>query len=111
MSEIHVLENEQAAAQAAAIHIVKALAARLEGADRARIAVSGGSTPRLMFAEMATRKTELDWKRVDLFWVDRRRLGHALDCRFSRLDELGRPQRIRRLFHEYGHGAGRNSLQ
>ena len=36
----------------------------------ARLAVSGGSTPRLMFESMARRG--FDWNRVELFWVDER---------------------------------------
>jgi 6-phosphogluconolactonase len=36
----------------------------------ALLAVSGGSTPRLMFESMAKRG--FDWNRVELFWVDER---------------------------------------
>jgi 6-phosphogluconolactonase len=36
----------------------------------ALLAVSGGSTPRLMFESMAKRG--FDWTRVELFWVDER---------------------------------------
>jgi 6-phosphogluconolactonase len=36
----------------------------------ATLAVSGGSTPRLMFESMAGR--DFDWNRVQLFWVDER---------------------------------------
>jgi 6-phosphogluconolactonase len=38
--------------------------------DRAALAVSGGSTPKLLFAEMA--KSGFDWTRTHLFWVDER---------------------------------------
>jgi len=87
MSDIHVLENEQAAAQEAASHIIGALAKVLEAGDRARLAVSGGSTPKMMFAEMAARAADLDWKRVDIFWVDERMVppGHA-DSNFSSVE-------------------------
>jgi 6-phosphogluconolactonase len=48
--------------------------ALVEEARRARgvatLAVSGGSTPRLMFESMAQR--EFDWTGVELFWVDER---------------------------------------
>ncbi|HVW11050.1 MAG TPA: 6-phosphogluconolactonase [Bryobacteraceae bacterium] len=43
-------------------------ARRARGA--AMLAVSGGSTPRLMFQSMARRA--FDWKGVQLFWVDER---------------------------------------
>src|SRR5579862_8874259 len=36
----------------------------------ATLAISGGSTPRLMFESMATRG--FDWSGVELFWVDER---------------------------------------
>ncbi len=46
----------------------------LDAARHARgialLAVSGGSTPRLMFESMAKRG--FDWNRVELFWVDER---------------------------------------
>jgi 6-phosphogluconolactonase len=37
---------------------------------RASMAVSGGSTPKLMFARMA--QTKFDWDKVHMFWVDER---------------------------------------
>lgn len=36
----------------------------------ARVAVSGGSTPKLMFDALA--RMELDWHKIDWFWVDER---------------------------------------
>jgi len=46
----------------------------LEAAKRSRgvamLAISGGSTPRLMFESMATRG--FDWNSVEIFWVDER---------------------------------------
>jgi 6-phosphogluconolactonase len=58
------------AAAACAQHLVDRLDAVLSGAPRAALAVSGGSTPRLMFDAMA--KLSIDWKRVHLFSVDER---------------------------------------
>jgi 6-phosphogluconolactonase len=42
----------------------------LASQPRASLAVSGGTTPKLMFAEMA--KATFDWSNVHLFWVDER---------------------------------------
>jgi 6-phosphogluconolactonase len=42
----------------------------LSNRDRATLAVSGGSTPKLLFAEMTV--ANFDWSRVHLFWVDER---------------------------------------
>ena len=42
----------------------------LGDAPHATIAISGGTTPKLMFAELA--KARFDWSKVHLFWVDER---------------------------------------
>ena len=60
----------QAAAAAAALHILTLLDNALAGQDRATLAVSGGHTPRLLFTEMV--KACHDWSRVHLFFVDER---------------------------------------
>ncbi len=61
-------------AQSAADACADAILQSLDEARRARgvatLAVSGGSTPRLMFQTMAKRG--FDWSRVDLFQVDER---------------------------------------
>jgi 6-phosphogluconolactonase len=40
------------------------------GRPHANIAVSGGSTPKLLFAELA--KATVDWSKIHIFWVDER---------------------------------------
>lgn len=65
-----VYENAQAASSACARKILELLARALATQSRASIAVSGGSTPKMMFAEMA--KASFDWSNVHLFWVDER---------------------------------------
>src|SRR4051812_25361264 len=61
-------------AQAAAIACGDRILALLDQARRERgvatLAVSGGSTPKLMFQSMAGRG--FDWNGVELFWVDER---------------------------------------
>ena len=61
-------------AEAAAEACGDRILALLEAARRARgiatLAVSGGSTPRLMFQSMARRS--FDWSGIELFWVDER---------------------------------------
>jgi 6-phosphogluconolactonase len=59
-----------AAAQAAARHILSLLEEALAGESDVTLAVSGGSTPKLMFADLA--RDPFDWSRVHLFWVDER---------------------------------------
>ena len=58
------------AAKACAHNICTELEVALAGEADATLAVSGGTTPKLMFEEMARQK--FDWKRVHLFWVDER---------------------------------------
>lgn len=58
------------AALACAEQIMLALESALATQEVATLAVSGGSTPRLLFREMAAR--QFDWSRVHLFWADER---------------------------------------
>ena len=43
---------------------------KLANQSTATLAISGGSTPKLLFAELA--KSRFDWSKVHLFWVDER---------------------------------------
>ena len=58
------------AAQACSAHILSSLKAALAKSEKAPLAISGGSTPKLMFRHMAA--AEFDWRRIYLFWVDER---------------------------------------
>ena len=51
-------------------HILKLLKGAIATQPHATLAVSGGTSPKVMFAEMA--KSGFDWSRVHLFWVDER---------------------------------------
>ena len=57
-------------AEACARHILKTLSAALAGREYATLALSGGSTPQLLFERMVVAKFQ--WDRVHLFWVDER---------------------------------------
>ena len=57
-------------AQACARHILNLLEEAVSGERDASLAISGGSTPKLLFAELA--KARFDWDRVHIFWVDER---------------------------------------
>ncbi len=50
--------------------MLQILTLALSARDRAAIAVSGGNTPKLLFQFLS--KSEFDWSRVHLFWVDER---------------------------------------
>lgn len=58
------------AAIACGDRILQLLDAARRDRGTALLAVSGGSTPRLMFESMAKRG--FDWTRIELFWVDER---------------------------------------
>ena len=66
----HTYPDGTAAAEACAHHILALLDDSLASSEFATIAVSGGSTPRIMFPLMA--KASIAWDRVHIFWVDER---------------------------------------
>jgi 6-phosphogluconolactonase len=66
----YVYEDPPETAAACCRKILDLLKQTLENRDRATLAVSGGSTPKLLFAQMA--KAHFDWSKVHLFWVDER---------------------------------------
>ena len=50
--------------------VLQTLAEALQNAPQATLAISGGSTPKLLFAEMA--RAAFDWSQIHIFWVDER---------------------------------------
>jgi 6-phosphogluconolactonase len=66
----HIYADAQKAAVACAHSIVTLLEDRLSGESYATLAISGGSTPKLLFPELV--KARFNWRNVHLFWVDER---------------------------------------
>lgn len=62
--------DAKSAAQACADFVIARLEERLSGKESATLALSGGSTPRLLFESLATRG--FPWQQVHVFWVDER---------------------------------------
>jgi 6-phosphogluconolactonase len=62
--------DPQAAARACGERLLAILSDTLQERERANIAISGGTTPKLLFQYLA--KAGCDWSRVHLFWVDER---------------------------------------
>jgi 6-phosphogluconolactonase len=58
------------AAEACAHHVISVLDETLAGQEFATLAVSGGSTPKLLFQKLAA--TRFPWDRVHLYFVDER---------------------------------------
>lgn len=71
-----VSADEGAAAEACAQHILALLGDAVRESGRAALAVSGGSSPKPMFARMASGalsgNRQFDWQGVHIFWVDER---------------------------------------
>ena len=65
-----VSADEGAAAEACAQHVLAILGDAVRANSRATLAVSGGSSPKRMFARMAA--AQYDWRGVHVFWVDER---------------------------------------
>ncbi|MFN7925053.1 MAG: 6-phosphogluconolactonase [Bryobacteraceae bacterium] len=59
-----------AAAEACSHHILSCLEQALAGHEIATMAVSGGNSPKPIFAALA--RADFDWRRVHLFWADER---------------------------------------
>jgi len=72
--EIHVLRDDRGAARAAAVRIASLVEAALAERDRCSIALSGGSTPRKLHAELASPalSDRIEWGRLAFYWGDER---------------------------------------
>jgi 6-phosphogluconolactonase len=66
MSDLRIFASARDAAEHCAAQILQ----HLGNAPRSTLAISGGSSPRVMFEIFAA--TPFDWSRVHLFWVDER---------------------------------------
>jgi 6-phosphogluconolactonase len=66
----HTYPDAAAAAEACAHHLISLLEEVLSGNEFATLAISGGSTPKLMFPKLA--ESRFEWNRIHLFWVDER---------------------------------------
>jgi 6-phosphogluconolactonase len=69
-SHIRVATNAEQAAGNCAVWILGEVESALKSSNGATLAISGGSTPKLMFDAMSA--LPFDWSRVHLFWVDER---------------------------------------
>ncbi len=67
---LNVFPDAPAAAEACAQRIANVVKETLAQRGLARIALSGGSSPKLMFSFLA--KHDLDWSNIFLYWVDER---------------------------------------
>ena len=68
--ELRQHADAQSAAETCGAYILDQLAEAVASNGTASLAISGGSTPKLMFAAMA--RVPFDWTNVHVFWVDER---------------------------------------
>jgi 6-phosphogluconolactonase len=75
-ADYRVYADQDALARATAEHFAQAIQAAVAARGFARIAISGGTTPRVVFALLANRGepyfTAIPWQKLWLFWVDER---------------------------------------
>ena len=65
-----VSASKEEAAQGCSEYVLRTLTDALNLRGRATLAISGGSTPKLLFVDMA--KAGFNWSNVHIFWVDER---------------------------------------
>jgi 6-phosphogluconolactonase len=70
MSLVHCYPDAALAAEACGAAILESLKTAIAQRGRATLAVSGGSSPQMMFEYFA--RAERDWNRVHIYWVDER---------------------------------------
>jgi 6-phosphogluconolactonase len=73
-ARVDVVPDADAVAATAAEHVIAAAAAAIAKTGRFNLGLSGGSTPKRLYALLATveRASRIDWSRVHAFWGDER---------------------------------------
>lgn len=66
----HTYASAKKAAEACCRNILPCLEEAVSGHGLAKLAISGGSTPKLLFRHLA--ESDFDWRQVHVFWVDER---------------------------------------
>lgn len=93
-----IFTDKETLARGLAGELVASLDSIQRGGRIAHVALSGGSTPTLLFRQLVKMDPGLDWQRVRIFWVDERCVppDHAeSNFRVAReefLDPLGIPE-------------------
>ena len=101
---IRVSTTPQELSDACAAFILETLSASLQSQPHATMAISGGSSPKPMFAKLG--KSGFDWSNVHIFWVDERCVPPTDDqSNFKMADEaLLTPARISKYNVHRVHG-------
>jgi len=67
---LRIADTAALSADHCAAYVLETLSAALRQHERATFAISGGTTPKLLFTNLA--KANFDWSKVHFFWVDER---------------------------------------
>jgi 6-phosphogluconolactonase len=89
-TQIHIFDDSEALARGAADEFVRRVESKLESGDRFSVALSGGSTPKRLYALLADPpyRDRVAWEKIHFFWGDERTVppGHP-DSNFGAADE------------------------
>ena len=107
MIDLDVRDTTEAVAREAANRFVSIVADAIERQGIARVALSGGSTPKLVYPLLLepVRRDAIDWSAVELFWGDERAVppdhpesnfGVAYRMLISHVPDV-RPSRLHRM--------------
>ena len=69
-AHLNIKKNAGEAANACSTHILQSLEEALKTQPSATFAISGGSSPKALFQNLA--KADFSWNRIHFFWVDER---------------------------------------
>lgn len=72
IGKLEIAAGETELAAAAAEHFIDWAKGAFQKQERFSVALSGGRGPQGMFQELKKRSGELDWSRIELYWVDER---------------------------------------
>ena len=67
---VFVESSAQESARQCSAYVIEKLSEALKSSGRATFAISGGNTPKALFAELAEKN--FDWSSTHIFWVDER---------------------------------------
>lgn len=76
MNRVHISEDAEGLAEAAAAFIQQRIIEGLKANPRFSLVLSGGNTPRKTYRRLVARAASIDWSKVDIFWGDERCVPH-----------------------------------
>jgi 6-phosphogluconolactonase len=75
VNAILISETEESLASAAAQRFIQLASQSIKKTGKFTVALSGGRGPQGMFRELLKRSESVDWRVIEIFWVDERWIG------------------------------------